>query len=937
MTSNSVSNSIRAGFLVLGFLLFSVRAGFAVQGFPSPLPRIDILSLETNPPDPRSLKSLQELGIAVGKPYDPLAVKKGIEKLYATGAFRDVRVEGTFTPDGIALVYVLSYRQFFSRIELRGNRVLRDATLREALLGAGIRVNKELVEASLGEGMVQIQRLYQDAGYFRADIVAHLHPSRVPHAVMLEIHISERERTKIRSLSFAGDKVFSESKLLSSICSFGNGFRCSMPGEYYSRAQLENDVQRLLRFYEAQGYLEAAIDSPKISYRVRTNEVDIALPITLSNRIRVVFKGVPAKRAFPWSLSGTPRDEARLRELLLIREEHSDDEGVLQESARRMEAFYRAKGYLFAEVTVQRQERPAERVVEITFLIVSGPHVAVREIQIEGNRGISTPQLAGALALRKGDDYLPDRLPEEAEKLMALYRLSGFLRPEVEADTLWNEKKDGVTLTFRIKEGVQTRISGIILPGATAFPQQRLRHLLRAKEGDPFVEANLKEDQRTLINEYHRMGYLHAAVEPSMEMSADRRAVVISYQINEGTAIRMRNLVLEGNKVTRSHLIRRELLIHSGDPLDLERVLESQKRLYRLGIFSEVHFETVSTPDPSLQDLYLSVKERPAGAFEFGFGYADFERFRGFVQLSQGNLFGTGRSISLRVDESRIEQRYGVDYKEPWVFSRDITGRLGFAYARQEEVSFKLNTWSGTIGIEKIFTDRLKGLLLYEYDHAVTSDVQFVVNPEDVGRYAIGSLNPSLIFDNRDDPFNPTRGWFANLTVRDAAKILASQRQFVKGTVQLSRFLLLFPHLVLAVSSRGGMAREFGVTTEVPISERYLLGGRSTVRGYDQDRLGVPGETLQNGNPTGGNAFVVFNEELRISLPASIGFVLFFDHGNVWPTAETVRFGQIKSTTGAGLRYNTPVGPLRLDWGYKLNREPGEDAWAIHFTLGHAF
>jgi outer membrane protein insertion porin family len=326
---------------------------------------------------------------------------------------------------------------------------------------------------------------------------------------------------------------------------------------------------------------------------------------------------------------------------------------------------------------------------------------------------------------------------------------------------------------------------------------------------------------------------------------------------------------------------------------------------------------------------------------EFGFGYADYDRIRGYVQVSRINLFGTGRSVSLRAYASRVEQRYTLNYTEPWIFSRDLDGRLGLEYAHQLEVSYILDVASVSAGLDKTFTDSLRGILIYQYEHDYISNVDPAIapqiSPEALGRFNIASINPILIFDTRDNPYNPTRGFSVELTFRDAAKILGSEKQFLKETVKFSEIFPLKSGLILALSQRGGAARPFGESTEVPLSELFLAGGRSTVRGYDQDKLGIQGVTIVDNKPTGGGGLLIFNEELRLNLPYSIGLVFFFDHGNVWPKVDDIRFDQIKSTTGAGIRYNTPVGPLRLDYGYKLNREEGESRWALHFTLGHAF
>jgi outer membrane protein insertion porin family len=372
----------------------------------------------------------------------------------------------------------------------------------------------------------------------------------------------------------------------------------------------------------------------------------------------------------------------------------------------------------------------------------------------------------------------------------------------------------------------------------------------------------------------------------------------------------------------------------------LDRILTSQQRLYRTGLFSGVRFEPIRFEEkPTIHDIQLSVTERPSIGVEFGGGYADFEGVRGFFELSHRNLFGTGRSLRARAQGSRIQELYTLSYREPWFFFRDTDAHVVAAYEDREERTYDLERTSGTIGVDKSFSKTLKGSLVYQYEQNRLTDVDpnAQLTPQDIGRVTIGSVTPSLIRDTRDDPFNPRSGTLNGITVQDAAQLFGSEAQFVKTTVQSSWYQALSERFVFAFSARAGVAQRFGETEVIPITERFLAGGRSTVRGYDQDKLGVEGVTLINGDPTGGNAMLIFNEELRVALPKSFGLVFFFDHGNVWLEYEDVRFSDIKSTTGIGIRYNTPVGPFRLDWGYKLNREADESPWAIHFTLGHAF
>ncbi|MBI5290708.1 MAG: BamA/TamA family outer membrane protein, partial [Chloroflexi bacterium] len=372
--------------------------------------------------------------------------------------------------------------------------------------------------------------------------------------------------------------------------------------------------------------------------------------------------------------------------------------------------------------------------------------------------------------------------------------------------------------------------------------------------------------------------------------------------------------------------------------------LLDQRRIRRLGFFREARLDPLHPEvKESVKDLILRVEEGKPGSVEFGVGYGDVERFRGSFEVGHRNLFGTGRQATLRAEGSSIEQKYTLGYKEPWVLGSAWDGRVSLVDLIEDKISFERRTLGTIAGVEKSFGEKIRSSVLYQYEDVSLSNVQpeAVLTPEDTGKTQVATINPSLAVDLRDDPFNPTAGAFYSATFREAAKMLGAKPQFVKVSLQGNWFYSPVRSIVLAGAWRGGMAQNFGESTDVPIFERFFVGGRSTVRGYDQERLGIPGETIEYRNgewiPTGGNLMMVMNGEVRIGLTSGLGMVLFVDSGNVWRKIEEFAASDLRSTAGAGLRYNTPVGPLRLDLGCKLDQEIGEDRCVLHFTLGHAF
>ena len=340
--------------------------------------------------------------------------------------------------------------------------------------------------------------------------------------------------------------------------------------------------------------------------------------------------------------------------------------------------------------------------------------------------------------------------------------------------------------------------------------------------------------------------------------------------------------------------------------------------------------------------MLLTVEERPAGAVEFGVGYGNLDRFKGFVEVSHRNLWGGAQYASLRAEGSDILKRTIFNYQEPWFLGRRLESRFTLTWFDRKEINsqtreiyYQTRETAVAYGVEKVHR-RFRFSLTYQLEDVNNYNVNpdAVLSPEDIGHLSISSLNPGILWDLRDDPFNPQRGSLHGLAVKEALKALDSQADFTKATVQTTWFFPLGGDVVAALSARAGMARSHRDTDQVPLHERFLAGGSNTVRGYTQDSVGPKG--TDGKTPTGGDGMAVFNAELRTNPGGGFGLVFFTDAGNVWK-GEQIKLYDLRASYGAGIRYNTPVGPLRVDYGQKINQREGESPGELHLNIGHAF
>ncbi|MEC4677133.1 MAG: outer membrane protein assembly factor BamA [Nitrospirota bacterium] len=886
----------------------------------------EILFDADGPYDAEALYTL--IGFKPGDRYQAGFSRKAIERLHETGRFKSLRISlSQRGKNALVLRFHWLKKRLMASISFSKNRFLNDKALREVItLQTGTWFGTQAFEETLSN----IRTLYRKAGYFQTKLTSSLKPSiNNPQAVDILITVTEGLRARIRKLRFLGQNIFSD---------FHLGLKIySKAKEFYLFDELQLDLLRLKQFYEKKGYFRVLIGPTAVNYNNKTNEVDIDITIQPHEQLALFFEG------------DNLYSKKDLEALLLIQKERSLDLGVLESSAEKISRFYLGKGYPAAKTQFRLKGHAEENRVEVTFTIDSGLQAVVKKIDFSGHYAFLKKVLLAQIALSPSRrlnkvHFTKDALEKDVTALTLFYREEGFQNVTVTSDLQWNHEKTEASLLFKIDEGIRSRIHTITLNGNLSLDDYILNKALLFALKTPFKPAKVREGRRALISAYAREGYLRAEISPELHFSLDQRDAHLTYHVTEGPQTFFGEIALEGNVFTKDEVILRELNMDTDAPYNPSAVLESQQHLYKTGYFSSVRIQAIQEKTEgdikeNRQDLEVSVVEKPRVALDFGIGYADREETRGVIEITHQNLWGTGQSLSARLQRSRVEERYFLTYRKPWFFDKSITGRITASFVDLQEVAFDLKTFSIVTGIEKVFSNRLTGALLYQIERKQTSNVapKAIKTDEDQERFIIGSINPSLIYDTRKNPFNPRSGSVTSLVIRDAAKILGSEVQLLKLTLQRRSYHALSKKWVFAFSGRIGLAERFGETENIPIAERFFIGGRNTVRGYDEDELGISGITFENNAPTGGNGMLILNEELRYALPKSFGLVFFFDHGNVWRRYQDFEVSEIKSTAGLGLRYNTPIGPFRLDWGYKLNREGDESPSAFHFTLGHAF
>lgn len=944
----------------LFFCLFTLVS--TASSAPSPfegltITRVDLKDVRGGPlPNPARIADLMDT-VKPGSVFSSPAIRGSLQLLYLKGVFKDIRVEGYPDAGGVRLEYVFTPVTIVDSIAVTGNDEFSADAIRDAIPRVA---GRELREDNFPAIKSALLALYESAGFYGAAVDLSVHPLPDRDRVALRIAIDEGEPTRIEEITFAGNQAVNADSLLWAIK--------SRPGGKFQRDQLlDADREAIVGKYTKEGYPEARVGPVDVHFEGR--RVSIIMHIAEGRHAEIRFKG---NEAF---------SRSKLYDALLIWQEHDLSDELLDSSAHRIRTMYRDSGYADATVDVSKVSSAQE--LAVTFSIQEGPRISIRKITVQGNTVLSSKQLRhdlaseesgfrtklGILPWYKTVYFRQDLLDKDADAVRDKYAEAGYLSADVKirivrtdstaapvadrvqlpeavpGSELFSARKESeAVIVFEVTEGALSRTGTVAFEGSTVFTATELEDRIPLKPGAPFNERLLDEGKYAILSAYTGKGYLYARVDAERTMK--NGTVDVRYRIAEDRPVHIGRIILRGNERTHDYVITRELLVKSGDSYDYGAILASQQRIYRLGYFRQARFEPIQRGDKNyLQDLLLTVEERPAGAVEFGVGYGDLDRLRGFVELSYRNLWGQAKYTSLRFEESNILKRAIFNYQEPWFLDRKIEAKFSLIWSDADklnsdtrEIYYRSRKTAASVGLEKTF-GHFTPSLTYQFENVVNYDVQQAaqVTPEDSGRVLVSSLTPALLWDMRDDVFNPRRGALFGVVAKEALKPLYSEASFHKVTVQGSVF---FPidSSVLALSARSGMAWRYGKTPVIPLHERFYAGGSTTVRGFTQDSIGPTGGLDSKGHPIpqGGDAMVIFNIEFRINPGEGFGVVLFTDAGNVWPD-QRINLRDLRSSYGIGLRYGTPVGPFRIDYGQKVHMLPGESPGELHFNIGNTF
>ncbi|MBN3038295.1 MAG: outer membrane protein assembly factor BamA [Candidatus Omnitrophica bacterium] len=628
----------------------------------------------------------------------------------------------------------------------------------------------------------------------------------------------------------------------------------------------------------------------------------------------------------------------------------------LKQDMRDIQKTYEAKGFPLTDIDYEMKVNEETNKADIIINIVEKERIKIRDIFVEGNVAFKDKKILKLMRTRKDTWFTSGLYKKEIfdldlERIVAFYNQNGYLDVQVSHKIEYGPERKRMYITINIEEGKQYKVGNITIEGESIFPEVAIRERLVMNSDTVFNKDDLRKDLSNIQSFYFEKGYISAEVAADTSLNAQTGKMDIAYQIREDELAYINKIKIRGNTKTKDMVIRRELRSYPGEPFDGNQLKRSKERLYNLGYFQEVSYDTEDTNVPNKKDLVVNVKEAKTGEFAFGAGFSSVERFIGFVEVAQRNFditnwhtfTGAGQDLRVRAEIGTARQEYDISFTEPWIFGYPLSfGVDGYNSVRERSgvtgYSYDERRTGGDIRLGKEFTEHLRADTMYKLENVEISDVPDNASQglrDEEGENTVSSLSLGLTHDTRDNVFSPSKGLVLFGSGEVAGGFLGQDKDFFKVGGSCNFYHTLIAKLLVELKMVAGGAGTYDDTDVLPIYERYYLGGANTIRGYEERTVG-PKDI--SGEPIGGESMIYGSCELTYPIFEMIKVATFYDFGNVWEKLGEIGTGDYKYSVGVGVRVKTPVGPVKLDYGYPLEVDPGEDQEGrFHFSMSRGF
>ncbi len=945
-----------------------------------------ITEISFSPADqPLTAKQLEDrLPFHAGSVFHERDLRVAIQALFSSGRFADLSVDARESePGGVALLINTRRAYFVGHVEVKG--VKQPPNNGQLMAATKLGLGTPFVEAEKNQAVESLRDILRQNGFYDAQITASVGLDPQWEQARVNFTVTPGKRARYEAPIINGDP---ERSIIGVIRATRwkrlYGF-LNLGWQQVTEARTRQGVDNVRRYYEKRNLLESRVTLAKLEYHELSNTVEPSIQIDAGPHIRI-------------RIVGARISAAKLLQVVPIFQEKSIDTDLLVEGDRSLVQYFQNQGYFEAEVTHSVSPGKTAKEQIVSYQVVRGSHHKFVHLAITGNHYFREQTIRERLTIEPATlprypfgRFSEGYLRQDLQSIQSLYTSNGFRDVKVIPHILddYRDVENHLALILEIQEGKQWLVSDIQLEGIAFADQNAIRSMLASARNQPYSDVSTSDDRENLLNYYYSRGYVNATFDLFATPDDAAKTVKLRYVMKPGVRKYVRQVLVSGLSTTRSSLVSDRIELKPGEPLSLSEETDSQRRLYDLGIFARVN-TAIQNPDSDEIEKYVlyDIDEASHYSLNFGFG-AQIARIGGGVTsldnpagstgfapriavgISRINFLGLGQTVGLQTSASTIEQRAALTYFIPQFISNE---KLSLTLTALIENSNDIQTFTAH---RREASVQLSEKVSREY----TFQYRLVFRNVTLGNLKINNLlvpllsQPetagqgefSIIQDKRDDPTDAHSGYYTTIDLSYAPGFLGSQTHFARGQFRNSTYKSFGKDLVFARSTQIGDISRTGGVDAIPLAERLYGGGSTSLRMFPDFQAGP--RDLVSGFPLGGNALLSNTFELRFPLFGdNLGGVLFNDAGNVYQSLNDVSFrfrqrnlqdfAYMVQSFGFGIRYRTPIGPVRLDlsfspdaprfFGLKGTEQDLIDGTAIstvqkinafqfHFSLGQAF
>jgi outer membrane protein insertion porin family len=882
-------------------------------------------------PEPVRIKALEHIFLKEGEPFSEKKLNETLDALKQTKTFRDITVDKHNRNNGIGLIFQMTACDVIKDINVSGAFPLFE---RDVLNVMTVSPGHIWFPEQAEKQASRIKHLFKREGFLNTKVLVSAKKDSSDGYFIVNVSIETGQCDRLTHLDISGNSFTSDLRLKGKMTSYKASF---LPGNAgcFKEKTFQNDILSLFTWYRDNGF--ADVDIQKQMYR-NNHQVDVHIVIKEGAKYQFHFHG------------NTFFSKRTLWKDLEFFSKGNRNDSALRRSIRAIIKRYRDAGFQHVNVRVSSWMKmdPKKHVQHLWFIINEGKRSVIESIHISGNKFLPAKKIKQKMQITFPGKifsvpYQSGILNDDIPAIQSLYHHHGFLDVDIHHRTEWNDDRTTARLFIDIEEGLQTLVQSISFSGDLDVIDRYPKNQLQTVINQPLNQTDITNDRQKIEFFVSEQGFPYVVVHENIHLSKDKRYADIVFHIHKGKKVRIGNLFFHGNFKTRRSLLKDALAAKTGDDFSLSKTLKAQQNLRDMKIFNSVRLTPIGLKEQKdTIHLFVEVYEKKPLFLELGGGYKTEKGAFGHIKLGDKNLFGKNKSAWLRFEQSEVGYHGEFNIHDPNVFGEKIDTGFGYYIERLKEFnkSYGTQIYGWSLNINRKWSQSIRMDMNFRYERRrqflrdqLPENKESILTDDELKPRSILVASPSVLYDTRNSFICPKKGLYASYSMDISKGIANSLDDFIKYYLELRFFHALNKKLTVACAGKYQTIREYGTSGKIPDDQLFYLGGSSDIRGYKENMFLFD----ENNMPIGGRTVLMGSIEARYDIGFHLEGFVFFDIGNLRDVIEQIDMNRIRSSTGFGIRYHTPIGPLSLMYGIKNKTVNNEDRGRLHFAVGYTY